>query len=150
MNNNPASSIISMISYILLAPIMTVILSILGVLAVITSILTSSFVSIRLILLAIEFGLGITLASASQFISWFKSRLHQLVRRGNNNNNRNDIITTHHEEQKVPIIQLNHLVMKPNFIGMPPKTSVKKMYSKSVPNTPDPIRHTTPSTPFPF
>ncbi|KAI8148618.1 hypothetical protein BJV82DRAFT_270497 [Fennellomyces sp. T-0311] len=112
------ASLTSTIRYMLLTPVMTVTLTILGGLAVITSILSSSFISLRLALLAIEFGFGITLNSAGQLLSWLKVRLQGQYR-----------------PKQAP---LSTKLAKPNYIPIPHRAPIKKMYSKSVPNTPDP------------
>ena len=145
-----ATSITSMITYIFLAPIMTVVLSILGFLAVITSIMTSSFISVRLVLLATEFGLGMTLNSASQILSWLKARLHELATGGGaitssqKSNNSNLASSVHRQEPSITITneqQFYKSFTKPNYINLPHRTPIKSIYSKSVPSTPDPSQH---------
>ncbi|KAG2222770.1 hypothetical protein INT45_013134 [Circinella minor] len=144
-----ATSIISMITYIFFAPIMAAILSILGLLAVITSIMTSSFISIRLFLLATEFGLGLTLNSASRIFSWLKARLRQLAVGGGTMKERqkfkniNLVSLAQQQEPSIIITDEEHsyqLFTKPNFISLPHRTPIKNIYSKSVPNTPDPSK----------
>ncbi|KAI9495506.1 hypothetical protein BDB00DRAFT_813618 [Zychaea mexicana] len=123
-----AASITSTIGYILLAPIMTALLSILGSLAVVTSVLTSSFISIRLVLLAAEFGLGIMLNSTTQLFAWLKD----LLRLGRGERRRQK--KRFNDDQA--FLKLNSIPIPPP----PHRTAVKKMYSKSVPTTPDPTR----------
>lgn len=126
-------SIISTLGYILIAPFITVFLAILGALAVVTSAITSSFISIKLALLACEFGLGIALTSIRQFLSWL-----WITPPKRNTLRRN--LQGQQQQPHPPPSTLKRTMRRsspPADICIPFKAPIKKKYSLSVPSTPD-------------
>ncbi|CDS13090.1 hypothetical protein LRAMOSA05274 [Lichtheimia ramosa] len=127
-------SVISTIGYILIAPFATVFLTILGALAVVTSAITSSFISIKLALLACEFGLGIALTSIQQFLSWLwitPSPKRKVLHRN---------IQGQQQQQPHSSSRLKRTMRRsspPADICISFKAPIKKKYSLSVPSTPD-------------
>lgn len=126
-------SVISTIGYIFIAPFATVFLTILGALAVVTSAITSSFISIKLALLACEFGLGIALTSIRQFLSWLwitspkRNALHRNIQ-------------GQQQQQPHSSSRLKRTMRRsspPADICISFKAPIKKKYSLSVPSTPD-------------
>ncbi|KAI7876229.1 hypothetical protein K492DRAFT_172691 [Lichtheimia hyalospora FSU 10163] len=113
-----------------MAPFITAFLAVLGALAVITSALTSSFISIKLALLACEFGLGIALTSIRQFLSWL------WITPPKRNAHRRNLENQQHQQQS----RLKRTMRRsspPADICISFKAPIKKKYSLSVPSTPD-------------
>lgn len=126
-------SIISTLGYILIAPFITVFLTILGALAVVTSAITSSFISIKLALLACEFGLGIALTSIRQFLSWL-----WITPPPKRNTLRRNL--QGQQQPHPPPSTLKRTMRRsspPADICISFKAPIKKKYSLSVPSTPD-------------
>lgn len=130
----PAStmpSILSAISCVVLTPIMATLLAVLGSLAIFTSALTSSFISIRLALLALEFASGLTIDSLSRYFR----RLLGLQCPKTTADPSPPAPT-----QYPPFSSLSKrrrpATTKPGSISMPRRPYSRQVYSRSVPNTP--------------
>ncbi|KAI8972732.1 hypothetical protein BDB01DRAFT_809045 [Pilobolus umbonatus] len=122
-------SILSTVGIILLTPLILLIVTFLAVLAVITSTITSSFLLIRLTLLAVEMIGGITLESTNWLLSACIQRIRCFL------SDQNDIPPTNcHESllsrRKLPSSSLS-------LSQLPFKATLKTKYSMSIPNTPE-------------
>ncbi|KAI9319616.1 hypothetical protein BX666DRAFT_1914449 [Dichotomocladium elegans] len=125
-------SALSAIGYLLVAPFMTLLLSVLGGLAVVTSVLTSSFISIKLALIAIEFSIGIAFCSIRQLFSWLLFEpTSQILSRGRQKPNRQ------HTSSLSSSSWMRDPRFPPSDIHISFKAPIKSMYSLSVPTTPE-------------
>lgn len=121
--------IFSTILCLLLTPIILTVVLFLTILAVITSTITSSFIFLRLALLAIEMVSGLTLESTNWLLSTFMSRIRIFLCHRNKQQQPNNQVLL--KRRKLPPSSLS-------FSKLPYKAQVKSKYSVSVPGTPDP------------
>lgn len=129
-------SLLSTIGCILLTPVILLVITCLAFLAIITSTITSSFLFLRLALLAIEMVSGLTLESTNWLLSTCMTRISSYLQRTNT------------KQQSAPEIMLNNESIHVRRRKLPPSTlslsrlpykaTLKSKYSVSVPATPDP------------
>lgn len=126
--------IISTIGCILLTPFILLVVIFLAFLAVITSTITSSFIFLRLALLAIEMISGLTLESTNWLLSTCMTHIRKFLTYKSNQQHQQ-------HEQFASEILLKRRKLPPSSLSLsrlPYKAQVKSKYSVSVPGTPDP------------
>ncbi|ORZ00833.1 hypothetical protein BCR43DRAFT_485875 [Syncephalastrum racemosum] len=128
-------SILSTISCVVLTPIVATILAVLGSLAIVTSALTSSFISIRLILLALEFASGLTMDSLSRY---FRRLLG--LRCPKTTADPSPPAPTQYPSFSSLTKRKRPLTTKPGSISIARHSYSRQAYSRSVPNTPTTTR----------
>ncbi|KAI8641202.1 hypothetical protein BD408DRAFT_418557 [Parasitella parasitica] len=129
-------SLLSTIGCVLLTPFILLSITCLAFLAVITSTITSSFLFLRLALLAIEMISGLTIESTNWLLSTCMARITSYLQR------------TSGAKQCPPEIMLDNepihvrrrklLSSSLSLSRLPFKATLKSKYSVSVPGTPDP------------
>lgn len=130
-------SLLSTIGCVLLTPFILLVITCLAFLAVITSTITSSFLFLRLALLAIEMVSGLTMESTNWLLSTCIARITGYLQKSSVNS-----------KQQPPEIMLNNESIHVRRRKLPPsslslsrlpyKATLKSKYSVSVPGTPDP------------
>lgn len=130
-------SLLSTIGCVLLTPFILLVITCLAFLAVITSTITSSFLFLRLALLAIEMVSGLTMESTNWLLSTCIARITGYLQKSSVNS-----------KQQLPEIMLNNESIHVRRRKLPPsslslsrlpyKATLKSKYSVSVPGTPDP------------
>jgi hypothetical protein len=126
--------IISTIGCILLTPFILLVVIFLAFLAVISSTITSSFIFLRLALLAIEMISGITLESTNWLLSTCITHIRKFLTNKSNQQHQQ------HEQISSEVL-LKRRKLPPSSLSLsrlPYKAQVKSKYSLSVPGTPDP------------
>lgn len=130
-------SLLSTIGCVILTPLILLVITCLAFLAVITSTITSSFLFLRLALLAIEMVSGLTMESTNWLLSTCIARITGYLQKSSVNS-----------KQQPPEIMLNNESIHVRRRKLPPsslslsrlpyKATLKSKYSVSVPGTPDP------------
>ncbi|KAL7322657.1 hypothetical protein PS15p_211631 [Mucor circinelloides] len=130
-------SLLSTIGCILLTPFIVLVITCLAFLAIITSTITSSFLFLRLALLAIEMVSGLTLESTNWLLTTCMTRIAGYLQKANAK-----------QQSSTPEIRLNNESIQVRRRKLPPSTLslsrlpykavLKSKYSVSVPATPDP------------
>lgn len=130
-------SLLSTIGCILLTPFIVLVITCLAFLAIITSTITSSFLFLRLALLAIEMVSGLTLESTNWLLTTCMTRISGYLQKANAK-----------QQSSTPEIRLNNESIQVRRRKLPPsslslsrlpyKAVLKSKYSVSVPATPDP------------
>lgn len=118
------------IGCILLTPLIILVIVFLTCLAVITSTITSSFISLRLALLAIEMISGLTIESTNWLLSTCIERIKGFLNQYNKSYQRKEPEPLIKRTRKLPPSALS-------LSQLPYKATVKSKYSLSVPVTPD-------------
>jgi hypothetical protein len=122
--------IFSTIGCILLTPLILLVIVFLTCLAVITSTITSSFIFLRLALLAIEMVSGLTIESTNWLLSTCITRIRGYLHQYNK---------SHQRQEPAPLIKRTRK-MPPSALSLsqlPYKATIKAKYSVSVPGTPE-------------
>jgi hypothetical protein len=121
----------STIGCILLTPLILLVIVFLTCLAVITSTITSSFIFLRLALLAIEMVSGLTIESTNWLLSNCIARIRGYLYHYNK---------SHQRQEPTPSLIKRTRKLPPSTLSLsqlPYKATVKSKYSVSVPGTPD-------------
>lgn len=125
--------IVSTIGCIFLTPFILLIVASLAILAFITSTLTSSFIFLRLALLAIEIISGLTLESTNWLLSTCLTRIRMFISTKSNQSQPQSQL-----DSPTPSIKRRKLPTSLSLSKLPYKAQIKSKYSTSVPGTPDP------------
>lgn len=120
-------SVVSTVSCAILTPFILLAVSGLASLAIITSTITSSFIFLRLFLLAVEMISGLTLESTNWLLTSCMENIRHFVYKNSQSKTSKSTI----KKRKLPSSSLS-------LSQLPFKAPIKSTYSVSVPGTPDP------------